>query len=232
MSFRDAPRRTSPAFTLVEMMIAVVITALIMTMLWELFGSGSRAAAYGTWYSSRVQELRTTLRMIREDLAKATYPSVMDPAGHPKVKVTDSDATFYIGRHDGKTTFPTTADLLQYHICRPDMTKMPENVPPADLLVTLKAAGTIVKYTRKGQSGSYGPEDEYNPDGLKDTIHDVDFVEITLNPNKPGDADGSQATGDSTGTLTVKIHCTFPFDKNKGAEETTNCKLNIKYKTL
>ena len=229
MTTRIRSRR--PAFTLIEMLVAMFITSLVCIVLWDLFGSGTRAMAYGTWYSSRIAELRTTLRILREDLAKATYPSVIK-LSRPSVTVTDTDPNFYVGYHPGKTTFPFTGNLLLFHICRPDRTAMPEATPACDILGTLEGAGAIGRYSRKGQSGTYGPEEEYNPAKLLDTVHDVDFVEVTLIPNVVGDADGSQATGDSTGTLTLKIHCTYPWDKQKGCEETTNCKLNIKYKTI
>lgn len=205
------------------MMVAVLITSLICIVLWELFGSGSRAAVYGTWYSARTAELRTGLRMIREDLAKATYTSVITPTN---VTVNDGPAfsDHYIGYHGGKTTLPGSLDLITYHICRPDRTAMPttENQQPADIAVKLSASGTNLHYTRASAGGAVNdvkPEDLYD----RDLIRDVEWIEITLTP---------QATGDSTGTLAIRVKCKYPTEPQKGCEETTTCKLNLTYKTI
>lgn len=225
MWIRGKPARG--AVTLVEMLVAMFITSLISVVLWNLFGSGSRAAAYGTWHSSRVQELRQCLRMVREDLSKATYKSEITPTA-VTVHDTAADSAYFIGHRPGQTNLPGTVDFLDYHICRPDRTAMPENVQPADIRVKLSANVTTLHYERSSVSGAVKPEDLYD----RDVVRDVMEVEIKLTPQVTGDTDGSQAKGDSTGTLSIRIKCRYPTDPSRFAEESTTCKLNLKWRTI
>src|SRR5687768_10238657 len=86
------------AFTLVEMLVAVALTSLVMIFMWNLFVSGSKSMAYGTWYSGSIAQLRRSLTMLRQDIGKATYPSLVQQTN---INVTDGDPNFYIGMKSG-----------------------------------------------------------------------------------------------------------------------------------
>lgn len=207
----------SRGMTLVEMMVATLLTALIMIMLWKLIGSGSQAAAYGTWYSSRIAELRNGLRMAREDLAKSTYPSVITPT---TVTVTEADANFYIGYKTGQTPAGGTVDILRFHICKPDRSSMPapENLPLADITCTLQMRGTVLHYEKAG-TGDVKPEETFD----RDLIRDVEWVKCDLIEKNGTDGEAS---------LVITVRVRHPWQLEKGAEERTVAKLAIKRKTI
>lgn len=204
------------AMTLVEIMVATLLTSLIMMMLWKLVGSGSQAAAYGTWYSSRIAELRTGLRMIREDLAKATYQSTITPTA---VTVIENDATHHIGY---KNTLPQidltggTFNILEFHICKPDRTAV-GGAAGVDITCTLQARGTSLHYTKAGAGAL--PEETFD----KDIIRDVQWVKCELlEPNGPL----------NEGSLVITVRVRHPWQTEKGAEEKTLAKLAIQRKPL
>lgn len=208
----------SRGLTLVEILVATLLTSLIMIVLWNLVGSGSKAAAYGTWYSSRIAELRNGLRMLREDLAKSTYPSTITPSS---VNVTEGDANFHIGYKKDQTDLTGgNIDILVFHICKPDRSAMPapENYPKADITCTLQARGTVLHYTKAG-TGNVKPEETFD----KDLIRDVQWVKCELIENNGTDGEAS---------LVVTVRVRHPFQTEKGAEERTVAKLAIKRKTI
>lgn len=206
------------AVTLVEMLVAVSITSLIMILLWNLFGSGSRSVAYGTWYSSRTAELRTFLRMFREDLAKATYPSKIEPS---KITVTDSDPEHHVGYKKGRTTLTRgggAQELLRFHICKPDRTAMTDApLQPADILCVVEAKGNVIHYKKSG-TGDVRAEETFD----KDVIRDVEWVDLALR----------ETSADVEATLVIKIRVVHPTEKGKGGEETTTARIGIKRREL
>lgn len=205
------------AMTLVEMMVGTLLTALIITMLWQLFGSGSKAMSYGTWYSGRIAELRNGLRMIREDLAKSTYASTITPVA---VTVDEATVAKHIGYKAGRTNAGGLVDILVFHIQKPNRTAMPppDNQPAADITCTLQMRGTTLHYTKTG-TGNVLAEETID----KDLIRDVDWVECTLTENNGVDGEGS---------LQVHVRVKHPTQPEKGADEKTVAKLGIRRRTL
>lgn len=204
------------AMTLVEILVSTLLTSLILTMLWQLFGSGSKATAYGTWYSGRIAELRNGLRLLREDIGKATYASTITPTS---VTVVDTDTNKHIGYKNSATPIMLTGgtqDLLVFHIQKPDRTAMPapDNLQPADITCTLQARGTTLHYTKSG-TGSVLAEETID----KDLIRDVEWVQFTLSENNGPDGEAS---------LQIHVRCKHPQQPEKGVDEKTVAKCGIR----
>lgn len=222
-------------FTLIEMLVAVALTSLVMIFMWNLFISGSKSIAYGTWYSGSIQQLRRGLTMLRQDIAKATYPSKIEPRN---ITITETP-DFYFGYKDLPAAAPLqltagggTTQILHFWICRPDNT-VPGTVNDEDRIeCTLEARGTKLHYTRRRTVGNVDETGEDAEELNKDIIEDVKSISLVLTRQNATDADGSQAKGDSTGVLTLTVRTVHPIEKAKGAEETTTAKLNIRYKPI
>src|SRR5437899_1507594 len=97
------------AMTLVEILVALVVISIFIVGLWELFISGSRGMAYGTWYSTTLAELRTGLRRVHDDLGHATSPSVILPT---TVTVDDTTPGFFFGYHGSILPAVTRTNLV------------------------------------------------------------------------------------------------------------------------
>ena len=75
---KSRPIQSEKGFTLLEMLVAVTIVAMIAVGLWSVFRTSLRAWSRGTVYIDASQRQRTILDMVRKQLASA-YPLTAPP---------------------------------------------------------------------------------------------------------------------------------------------------------
>lgn len=81
------------AFTLVEILMAVVILVLILVGIYNLFIGGSKTAGKGQWINTTVDQMRSALSFISNEIKNATYPTTLltntiyDPCDNPDKSV-------------------------------------------------------------------------------------------------------------------------------------------------
>jgi prepilin-type N-terminal cleavage/methylation domain-containing protein len=209
-------------FTLTEVVVASVLLLVLFAIIYNLWGFGAKSFEYGTWFSNSTAQLRTGLRILREDLSHASYPCVVFPTS---VSFNTTDPNFQLKYRAGTyvTTPTAVTTLLDFVICRADRSHLPDspNVHGLVLRATLTAEGTTLHYTKQKEPPG-PPGDTPGPGDLidRDLILDVESVQITGNQAPAGTA------GDLPGTLqiTIKTHC--PISTHSGAEESTSCKVS------
>ena len=81
------------AFTLVEVIIALVIFSLLLAGVYKLFIGGSKTAGKGQWINTTVDQMRNALSFLSNEIRSATYPTTMfkntiyDPCDNPDKSV-------------------------------------------------------------------------------------------------------------------------------------------------
>lgn len=202
------------------MLVAVVVTSLVVVLMWNLFIGGSRSFTYGTWYSARTRELRDGLRMLREDLGKASVPSDITATA---VNLTDTPP-FHIGYKTGSPfnirTNTGTVVLLNWFICKPSKNLPGEPaVAQTQIEAKLEARGRNLFYSKVQRAGSPPAEELYN----KVLIEDV--AEVTIGYT-------ALDTAEAVGTLAIGVKCEHLQAPEKGANQSTTARLPVKVKTI
>jgi hypothetical protein len=220
------PARVRSGFTLVEGLMALTVSCIMAVVLWELWISGSRSQAYGTWMTKTTSEVRNGLRKLSEDLGHASYPSVVTPI---QVTIDDTDpfrvAIFgYVADATAPVRFDLNAntgtrELLNFAVCRADRHLLPDytTVDGIRIRCILEARRNVLYY-RKAKEGA---GDDPLSGELFDAplIRDGDWVEL-LYKQAPAEAGLS-------GTLSIRIRARYPFEANRGVEETIVARIPI-----
>jgi len=194
-------------FTLVEALIATAIMLVACIGVYELFYSGARTAAVGMWYSKSNIELRNGLRLIRDDLSKASYPSVVTDSDTIVTKTPDYFVNIISGRTDVASGGGGT--LITFHMCKPQL-NVAGIAPKAseDVLCQLIVDNKQLRYVRSGGA---------NPMN-KIIISDVNFVELS-----------SEFSSDANKQLiSIEIGTIHPLFEQSKVSEKTGAKVEVK----
>jgi len=70
-------KNTKFGFTLVEVLIASAVVAMMTYVIWQIFVTFSKMNEVSTWQSARQIQLKNALKLIRTDLQEASYPTVV-----------------------------------------------------------------------------------------------------------------------------------------------------------
>ena len=117
----------SRAFTLVEVLIACVVMAVFMGIVYQLFIGGSKSAGRAQWISGTVDQLRNGLTLLNREIQSATYPTTLfsdtffDPCDNPDKAVAEE---FYMKVLKVGTPIkpPSTGELeiMRWVVCEPE----------------------------------------------------------------------------------------------------------------
>jgi len=157
-------KRQIYGFTLVEVLVAAAILTLASVGIYNLFFSGAKTAVVGLWRSKCNQDLRNGLRLIREDLARATYPSVVTDTGTEWPDRDSHHCTIIPGR----TEVGSDATLLSFYMCTPDFDIAGETKPGEKTYCQLAIEGNQLRYTREGTQAMN-----------KILVHDLEYVDLS-----------------------------------------------------
>lgn len=197
------------AFTLVEVMVACVIMAGFMAVVYRLFIGGSQSAGRAQWISGTVDQLRNGLTLLNREIKSATYPTTLfsdtffDPCDNADK---DVPAEFYMKvLKTGAPIVPPTAGelkIMTWVVCEPekppqagkilkhelylDHLKTSANVPLGNLRLKTEA----FTYTTD-KTGEYAKSGKLNLTPFKAEsrnkvlINDVQHVEFSVAGNIP-----------------------------------------------
>jgi prepilin-type N-terminal cleavage/methylation domain-containing protein len=190
-------RRVRKGFTLVEILIATAVMSLAAFVVYEIFYSGAKTTAVGMWRSHSTQELRNGLRLIREDLARATYPSKVTDSG---TEWPDRDS-HHCKIISGRTEAFSDGVVLSFFICSPEVNVGGETQSAAEIThCQLSVEGNKLHYTREGTM-------KLN----KILVNDLEYIDIS-----------SEASSDNVekNTITIEIGTKHPkFERTKVSEK-------------
>lgn len=157
-------KRQISGITIVEVLIAAAIMSIATVAVYNLFFSGAKTAAVGMWRSKSNQDLRNGLRLIREDLARATYPSVVNDGGTEWPDRENHHCTIIPGRTDAGSD----ATLLSFYMCTPELNIGGVAKAGDKTHCQLSVEGNKLRYTREGTQNMN-----------KILISDFDYVDIS-----------------------------------------------------
>ncbi len=142
-------RRKAGGFTLLEALIAVMLTAVVFYVLFNIFRTGNRMAVVGAWQSARQSELRVGLQLLRDDLARASYPSTV------RLRGVDVDESYKLKYKSSEVVSPGQ-DVLVFYISNPAIPAQGKNgcVMRCSLSTEEGRGGLMkVRYKRELESG-------------------------------------------------------------------------------
>lgn len=161
-------------FTLVEILVASAVLAVLALGVFRVFGSANRANVQALWYTKAQSEARELLSLIRNDLAKASCPSDVQ-----EMSVVRTPCTATITQGDITLPGADGAVILQFDINKPSISTPTHSGPPGGESTTcaLRAFGTTLNYTRQGDAA---------PAMNKDVCEDVAKITIEVRRNASG----------------------------------------------
>lgn len=195
-------------FTLVEILVASAVLAILAVGIFRVFRSANRANVQALWYTKAQSQARELLSLIRNDLAKAACPSTVTDAA-----VTRTPCTASITQ--GETELPggDGTILMQFDINTPSVSTSVETKAGTSATCALRAFGNTLNYTREGDAA---------PAMNKDVCEDVAKVTIEVRANSSSSNDAYDTDG-SVVEITVELRHPQPelFPESSVIEKTT-----------
>lgn len=204
-------RRRSPGFTITEALITAAILSIVFVIVWQLYRAAALSAEKTAWHTKCQQQLRNGLRLLRDDLARASYPSVVGPTS---VTVTKAGRGFRY--HKGKvelTEGSGETPLMDFYICKPRRAGFggSDDDPGEVIHATLTARGNTVVYKK---------------DGAADPVRNLDqplFEEVEwLELDGPDSAPSERST-----IIQVKARTIHKIWRQSGVLEQTQPKIEV-----
>ncbi|MBI3890077.1 MAG: hypothetical protein HY303_00950 [Candidatus Wallbacteria bacterium] len=202
--------------TLVEGVVAVLVLSLVVIIAWRVFTTAAKSAELSAWHTKCQQQLRNGLKLLRDDLAHASYPSIVGPTA---VQITKAGRGFKF--HKGKVDCAGGAadtPLLDFYICKPkrqgfDAVTDAKN-PGLEIHATLATKGNTVVYKKVGATGPDAPV--LNCDRV--LFDEVDYIAL----------DGpASAPAETSTTCSIQIKTIHKFWKQSGVVEQTMPKVEV-----
>lgn len=136
------------AFTAVEMLVAVTVFSLLFFGVYQLQNSALTTFNYGSWKAEAQRKLINGLKRIRDNMEKATYPSLVFQNGTMIYGTTEPSVFSYINPSTNNTnggivgletfylrykacpanaaiTTPTNGPIISFYICKPKFSGPP-----------------------------------------------------------------------------------------------------------
>jgi len=202
-------RKYINAFTLVEVLVAVALLAMLINGLYSLFSKTAVTVDIGSWKASTQSRMRITIKQLQKDVIGASYKTIIYPN---KTEVDKASGQWKLKFKSGEIDPNTTqTDLLIFYICSPGRNftpREPAAIDPKIVKAILKCdkaldgKTTRLVYTKTVEMGASRPDV-----GTEDTkktvlIENIVKFEAKLIDN-PMSADGNK-------TLKISIGCAHP----------------------
>lgn len=195
-------------FTLVEILVASAVLAVLALGVFRVFSAGNRANVQALWYTKAQSQARELLSLLRNDLAKAACPSDVTDA---QVVRTACSATVA----QGETPLPGGEGtvIMQFDINTPSVSTSVETKAGTSSTCALRAFGTTLNYTREGSAA---------PSMNKDICEDVAKITIEVRDNSAASNDAYDTEGNVV-EITVELRHPQPelFPESSVIEKTT-----------
>jgi hypothetical protein len=184
-------------------LIASAVMTLFSLAVYNLFFSGAKTAAVGMWRSKSNQELRNGIRLIREDLARATYPSVVTDGGTLWPDRENHHCTMVSGRTEAGLDAP----VLSFFICTPELNVAGVAKAGEKTNCQLKVEGNNLRYLREGTMTMD-----------KIVVSDLEYIDIS-----------SEVSSENVekNNVTIEIGTIHPLYKNVKVVEKTVAKVEV-----
>ena len=172
-------------FTLVEMLFATAVMAVMAVVLYQLFVTGATGMDKGTFLSTTQAQLRSGIQYLQERASRASYMTVIKPGSIVRTTV-GYEATFAAGTHNAGSN----VDLMSWKMCEHGRHGVSgEDKQEKETAVSVKLEGDVITVTEAGSP-------------VKRLIENVEKVELAV----PA---GFTST-EEKGAIEVKITTTHP----------------------
>lgn len=148
------------AFTLVEILIASVVLAMLMTVVYKLYFGVSRSFQKGSWSLNAQNKLRNSLNYVREEMQKASFKTIVGLNG---VVGTDTANPFKVANGE-----ITNGKIATWYICLP-FVSYDATSPGAVYQCELKLNGGKLIYTKALIDGS-------DPKGVEHAVNNYVII--------------------------------------------------------
>ncbi len=155
---RANKRKISQGFTLVEIMVAASVLAILFYFVYLLFASFARTQEMGHWNLTTIKQLRNGLTLLRNEIGRATYPEVVTQKGSEAFDTGNGDLERFL-YVPAVIPFETEAinidqKLIQFFMCRPGRSSLPgtTDIGPELITGTLSLEGGKLRYRRTIES--------------------------------------------------------------------------------
>lgn len=199
------PRYDRGAFTLVEILVASAVLALLALGIFRVFRSSNRANVQALWYTRAENQARNTLALVRNDLAKASCRSTVSEADVQR----DCSDSYVLHANQGEIELGGgEVELLRFAMCEPEVSTGDAAVDKAGgcTYAVLRAIGRTLNYYRESESGR-------EPGMNKDVCEDVQAVAITVEANATSEGDqrqGGRSYNQDGQVVTIALTLTHP----------------------
>ncbi|MDN5278729.1 MAG: hypothetical protein PWR01_2694 [Clostridiales bacterium] len=233
------PRRTKKAFTMVEVMIACVIMAMFLSVVYQLFIGGSKSAGRAQWIDSTTDQMRNAFTFLNREIKSSTYPTTLftdtffDPCDNPDKSVAEE---FYmkILKVGEPIKPPSSGELkvMSWVVCEPERPPVPGKIVKNTLFLDyhktssketlgqLRVKFEAFKFTTD-KTSEYAKSGKLNLTPIAEEsksrilVNDVQFIEFSvagnIPPEKPVDFF----------PISVKIRTLYPKDEKVFKENST-----------
>ncbi len=216
-------RLKTSGFTLVEVLIGSCVLVVLFAGCWMLFSTVRRMNDISTWQTARQVEMRVGLQMVREDLMRACYPTIVDRASSEVVQEASHRLFFKDGGPHVLSSAPA-GEYLRFYACKPSKNCGTSSDTPGNVMeCKLSVEGTSLRYERihgpvPGITGNEPDMPAFN----KLIINDVAELNIQLS---------STASAEYTMNFcTMSVRCLHPKpDCNTQVTEETGAKIEVDF---
>jgi len=199
-------KHTNKAFSLVEVLIAMAVLALLLNGLYSLFSKTVVTVDIGSWKAGTQSRMRITIKQLQKDILGASYKTVIFPN---RTEVDTASGQWKLKYKSGVIDpRATQTDLLTFFICSPGRDFTPREaaaVDPKIVKAELKCdLGTDGKtsrlvYTKTVEMGASRPDVSTEDTKKVVLIENVIKYEAKLIDNIEGKK-----------TLKIAIECAHP----------------------
>lgn len=140
--------------TLVEVLIAASVMAMLMYFVYQLFSSFARTQDVGHWTLTTTRQLRNGLTLLRNELTRVTRPEVVTQKGSEAFNTGNGDRELFLYAPDtmpfSTENINTDQKLLHFYMCRPGRQSLPgeSDIAPEIITGQLYLEGGKLKYRR------------------------------------------------------------------------------------
>lgn len=217
------------AFTLIEMLMAVAILAMLSYGLYTLFSRTIKNVDVGDWKNKTQLKMRTGLKQLNADISSATYPATITIGD----TVIDKKPEWELAYKDGATaTKGYKGNLLQFFICTPAK-DLPDEKVGKKIVKAVLSVDEIEKHTRLFYQKTLveGKTDNPNEDNKKTMLLD-DVTNFDAKVLKVEDSTAFDPNNKIKYVLRIEMQAVHPRYPLTIVTENTEIPLMVGFKKL